>query len=338
MRTKTVHHVLVDSRDRDKGLYPAPNAYRVTLPKLYRNVVSARLLSLSLPTTFYVFSTAQRNTTLQVSVQGSAYTDLTIADGNYSVDTLATTLKAKIEDAFPANTFEVWCDASTLQFNITCLEGGVVSVVVPSTSEGPVDTSLAYLLGFRGTEVSSGGTLTSSSVMNTNPWTYVVLDVAELLTIDEGGLNGNPIGKGCFAHVALPAKTFEHVFLNAANSMYPAVPQCPAIPKLARLTILFRTHDGTVVNFHGVDHSFLLELVTHDPGASSSCYGPPTETPVQHVTHTVAPPSPAAQPAVLPVMPPAAVETPGGGGVPWKPALAVTAAGLGMWYWSRQSA
>lgn len=278
MRTKTLHHLLIDSRDRDREAYPHPNAYRLTLPKTYKNVVSVRLLNLYIPTSFYVFSAALGNTTLDISVGTSGFQTITINDGNYRPDSLVKEVRAMVLQTFPDNTFDVWYDPATLKFHITCLEDLDVVVDVPMTAEGgPDDRSLAFLLGFRGTETSQGGTLSASAVINTNPWTYVVLDIDELRTIDECGLNGNPVGKGCFARVMV-LDPFSHVFLDGASLSFPAVPQCPAIPKLDRLTVRFRTHEGSLVDFHGADHSFVLEIQTADPEAGA-CYGLPSTVP-----------------------------------------------------------
>ena len=324
MRTKTLHHLLVDSRDRDRDAYPHPNTYRVTLPKTYKNVVSARLLSMALPTTFYVFTAAQNNTSVAVTVDSTQKT-LTIDDGNYTPDAMVAAFKSQLTQAFPDNTFDVWYDAPTLRFNVTCLEGADVAVEVPTVPDGgPDDRSLAFLLGFQGTETSRGGTLTASSVMNTNPWAYVLLDIDELQTIDEGGLNGHPMGKGCFARIMV-LDTFRHVYLDGLNLMFPPVPQCPPIPKLERLTVTFRTHEGHVVDFHGADHSFVLELVTATPG-ERPLHGRPALPPT-----APAPPVARTPSRRLPEPAPVARRS-----YVTHAVVVLTAGAVAYWYWTRR--
>lgn len=286
MSSKTLHHVLIDSRDRDEVAYPQPNRYRVNLPKRYQNVTSARLLSISLPMSFYVFSEAQGNTELFVSVGDSGWQRVLIPDGNYDPCAMAETLKVVLIDTFPSNTFEVGVDKYNLRLMIRCLEDLPVAVRVPETDTSGHDRSLAYLLGFRGGEDGSSGYLIASAVINTNPWLYIVLDIDELATIDEGALGGNAVGKGCFAHISLPAHNFEYMFKD--DLKIPAVQQCPPIPKLERLTVTFRTHDGKVLDFQGIDHNFVIELVTREPR-------PPPSAPVNLAPQEAAAPRPAAR-------------------------------------------
>ena len=322
MSSKTVHHILIDSRDRDESLYPHPNGYRVRLPKKYRNVVSARLLAMSLPTSFYVFTAAQGNTELLVSVNGSMKR-LLVPDGNYTPQNMALSLQTLLLDEFPDNTFEVGIDPVTLKLIIRCLEGAAVAVQVPDPSSAGADRSLASLLGFRGGEDGSSGTLISSALVNTNPWLYIVLDIDELSTIDEGGVGGDVVGKGCFAHISLPASAFSYIFREDMTT--PAVPQSPPISSLQTLTVTFRTHDGRPLDFQGIDHAFVLELVTQPPR-------PPPASPVSLASPPPAPQPPQPKVHVAQVPPPAAPP----GVKHWRVAAVVVALAAAGWWWYRR--
>lgn len=264
MSSKTRHHVLIDSRDRDPEAYPAPNKYRLTLPKRYRDVVSARLLSITVPYSFHVFTAAQRNTHVYVTVGSVGPRRVMIPDGNYHPARLALMLRTALGDAFPDHTFQTGVDPHTMRLAIECEQAQAVQVQVPPRT----DRSLAYLLGFRGGEDGNTGRIEASAVINTNPCAYIVLDIDELPVIDEGGMGGTAIGKGCFAHVPLPTTPFTTIFRQDTTT--PPVPQCPPIPRLDRLTVTFRTHDGVPIDFQGMDHSFLLELVTREPRPCST--------------------------------------------------------------------
>ena len=330
MSSKTVHHVLVDSRDRDETLFPHPNGYRVRLPKRYREVVSARLLAMSVPTSFYTFSAAQGNTELLVSVGGSEFKRLLLPDGNYTPGTMALSLQTLLLDEFPSNTFQVGVDPVTLRLMITCVEGDAVAVQVPVVDSAGHDRSLAYLLGFRGGEDGASGTLTSSALVNTNPWLYIVLDIQELSTIDEGGLGGGAVGKGCFAVVSLPSAAFSYIFREDMTT--PPVPQCPPIPKLETLTVTFRTHDGKTLDFQGVDHSFVLEIVTREPRPPPASPVSLKDAPARLATRQ---PAAAAGPgtAVVVMAPPPA---PSGGLKRWRIAAVVVVAAVAAGWWYRR--
>lgn len=325
-----VHHVLVDSRDRDPVAYPHPNEYRVRLPKMYRNVVAARLLSISIPTTFFIFDAARGTTTLTMSVDDSGPRDVVIPDGNYTVTSMAAELETLLGDAFPALTFQVTVEPRTMQLTIECVEGGVVRV---DTSGG--SGTLAHLLGFRGV-VEGSPSVTGSAVIDINPLTYILMDVHELATMDEGALAAGGVGRGCFARIPLPAESFAYIFRDV-DVATAATAQLPPVPKLETLTVTFRTHDGTPLDFQGAEHSYLIEITTREPGQAgyvdAGALSAPAPTPMPRdpprpVARTRVPLAAAgAQPQQLAGGPPYAA---------WAAALAAVVGG--WWWWSRTGA
>jgi hypothetical protein len=263
------HHVLVDSRDRDFDKFPNPNEYRVRLPRQYKNVVGARLLSADVPSSFFVFSAAHGNTAMTVTV-GAATAEVTIPDGNYDMDSLPVELRAALEAAFPGKTFATSIDPRTMQLVVECDQGDAVGVDASAAADGPpTDWGLAYYLGFpRGVVTTGSPTLTSPGVVNLNPFTYVLLDLQELGTIDEGGVYGSAVGKGCFCKIPINGISYEYIFRDLDKAA--EVVECrPMVPKLETLTVTWRLHDGTVMDFRGVEHSFLVEIITKDPPSNS---------------------------------------------------------------------
>jgi hypothetical protein len=47
--TKREYYLVVSSKDRDPVIYPNPNSFRLTLPKIYRNIHSVELIQAILP-------------------------------------------------------------------------------------------------------------------------------------------------------------------------------------------------------------------------------------------------------------------------------------------------
>lgn len=256
------HHVLVDSRDRDFERHPRPDTYRIRLPRSYRNVVGARLLSADVPTSFFVFSAARRTNSMQVRVGGVPRT-ITIADGNYDPASMQEALGTALAAAYPSKTFALDVDARTMQLLVRCEDGDAVAVDTTRHSTGPAtDWGLAYYLGFPRGAVTDAAR--APGMLNLNPVTYILLDIQELGAIDEGGMYGSAVGRGAFCKIPVPAVSFEYVFrdVDVATDL---VDSKPLVPRLETLTIQFRYHDGRPVDFRGVEHSFLLELVTRDP-------------------------------------------------------------------------
>lgn len=272
------HIIVADSRDRDYEGYPSNSNYRLMLPKSYKDIIGARLVSVELPGSFYVFSSLYNNTSLAVSI-GILQQTVTIPDGNYSTETMPTALKTALEAAFPGQTFDVSVDPATLKLVISndltsfSIDGGAFA------TEDSAEWGLAYYLGFDKTVVS-GNVVTSSRVMTMNPQTYVLLDIPELNAVDEMGLFGNPVGRGCFAKLALQGNSFEYVYGDSTNIItHPVLPTPRA--SIDRLTIQWRFHNGNFVNFQGIEHSFTIELVCKDPGLPKK---PQVQKPV-HITH-----------------------------------------------------
>lgn len=312
------HQILVDSRDRNFQKYPRPNGYRVRLPRTYRHVVSARLVSAEIPSSFLVFSEAMRNTSMVVIVNQTSKV-VTIPDGNYDAQSLACEVTMALQTAFSDHTFGAEVDALTMAFKMSC-EPSTRDVVAEAVSHsrqyvawgvdttnnverGDTDWGLAYYLGFpKGVVTDSvDGVVVSPGVVVTNPLTYVVLDIDELSGVDEGGMYGAAVGRGCFAKIPLSGGSFEHVFRDA-ESATAAVDMKPTVPKLETLTLTFRSHAGHVLDFRGVEHSFVLELETKDPAPLTGVSG------VSGVSKT--PPLPpaavaaaVATPAAAPVVP-----------------------------------
>ena len=275
MAATKVHTILVDSRDREAPTATSPSAYRVTLPLKLRRVVSARLVSAEVPSSFYVFRAEYGNTSLRVLVNSVAH-DITIPDGNYTASQMALALRTALNEAFAPLAFNAAVSKTTLKLSIQNLDGFDVSVDTTATAAAGGTTApvtewgLGYYLGFRKDEVVTGAVVTGSRVMSTNPYTYLVLDIEELNGSHEGGNGGaTPMAShGCFAKIPFSANSFEYVFMDArAVSDKPAT-FSPPIATLDRLRVRFRFHDGRLVNFDDLEHSFTLELVTKEPAAA----------------------------------------------------------------------
>ena len=337
------HQVLVDSRDRNFDTHPAPNTYRVRLPRRLTNVVGARLLSADIPLSFLVFKAAHGNTSLTVTVGGSGPQTVTIRDGNYDDQSMVEELRTALAAAFPGKDFLAEVDTRTYQLVVTCVQGDAVGVDTTSAVDAaPTDWGLAYYLGFPRGTVTSGAPLRAPGTINLNPFTYILMDIDELGVIDEGGMYGTTMGRGCFCKIPIQGVSYEYIFRDIDRAT-DTVPTRALVPRLDTLTITFRLHDNRVVDFRGVEHSFLLEIETRDPGPPLP--PSPTATPTareaarvhgRHRKHKKAPPVLIRPPSCRrPPSPHAMTNTPRG--VPRSVYLAagVTAAGAAWWWWRR---
>lgn len=265
--TTTKHVVLVDSRDRDYSSYPTPNAYRVRLPTTFNNVVSARLMSAEIPKSFHTFSDDAGNTTLTVVVDGVP-SQVTLEAGNYTFGTLAIALAVALANA-TALTWEVQFSSVTNRCTLLNAEAVPFAVEHPTqtTQTKDSDWGLLYYLGFgpQRTDSDDSGRLTSPRPATFHGMSYILLDIDELRGASEGGMYGAEVGGRPLAKLIMDPSKEGVAILDATTCTFGPAPQQPRLPRLRELHVTFRFHDGRPVDFHGVDHSFALELETADP-------------------------------------------------------------------------
>lgn len=271
----TTKTVLVNSRERDFTKYPSSGSYVIELPRTYNNVVAAHMASAEIPSSFYVFTSSLGNTSLSLDVNGKTQT-ITIPDGNYGFSSMSTALQTALNAAFIPETYEfsVSVSPSTGTFQIECVNLPASTTLGVDTTAAPagknVEWGLAYFLGFPKGVVTSGATNTGSLVAPRmallNPYTYLILDIPELNGTDHVGVSG---GNSVFGKIPLTVNSFNFVFYDKVLSKQTYTP--PRL-QLNKLHVTIRFPDGTPVDFHGLEHSFTLELTCTDEKIVSRSY------------------------------------------------------------------
>lgn len=252
--------VVLDSRDRDYGRHPSASAFTIQLPRTYFNVSRARLKSAELPSTYYVFTAARRNTTLRVTVGGDTR-DVALADGNYTFATMSSALAAALGAAFPGRAFSVRFDKPTYRCTIRASPPATIAVdtTMVDPAATPTQWGLGYFLGFAPAAVTAGsGSVTGATVATMNPETYVLLDIAQLNGMEQPAMYGGGGTAGrAFAKVPITDDSFQYnIFYWDLTANDYASP----IAKLSKLDIAVRFHDGTLVDFNGAEYSLTLEI------------------------------------------------------------------------------
>lgn len=271
----TTKTLFVNSRERDFTKYPSSGSYVIDLPRTYNNVIGAHMASAEIPSSFYVFTAALGNTSMNVDVNGSTRT-ITIPDGNYGFSSISAAIQTALNTAFVGETYEfsVSVSPSTGKFKIDCVNlpasttlGIDTTSVLPSKN---VEWGLAYYLGFPKGVLTSGtansGTITAPRMALLNPYTYLILDVAELNGSDHVGVSG---GNSVFGKIPLTVNSFNFVFYDKVLSKQTYNP--PRL-QLNKLHVAFRFPDGHPVDFQGVEHSFTIELTCTDEKIVSRSY------------------------------------------------------------------
>lgn len=270
------HHTLsVDSRDRNYATYPSPSRYRLDLPVTYYNVTSVRLISCEIPQTFFVFSAALGNVSMVVSLYDVANVvrvtrTVVIPDGNYTLGTIASAVTSALDSTFAQDgaTFAVGVNPVTLKLTIACVQNR--SIVIDTTptnvaSSAATGWGLGYNLGFNKNEIVSGSYITCPRVVSLNPYTYILLDIDGLGRIDECSIDDPGNGGTVFAKIPITDQPWGVVTANGINACISSRRIFrPPLVQQDRLYIQFRFHDGTLVDFNNVEHSFTLEFSCED--------------------------------------------------------------------------
>jgi hypothetical protein len=126
----------IHSEDRDITQWPNSNSFEIEAPVDYRNVVSIQLNDIEMPSTLYVFSTANQNTKLTFSVfyprdnlpdEEVMYT-ITIGDGTYTPEQLAIELQNRMNEAVEGD-----CFPFTVMYNCVNMKMAFIHKHLPFT-------------------------------------------------------------------------------------------------------------------------------------------------------------------------------------------------------------
>lgn len=245
--------VLVDSRDRNYARFPTPTTYEIDLPTPMHHVVAGRLVGAEIPASYYVFTQARGNTTFAFTSQGNEYT-ITIPDGNYTSESLIATMQTEVERVLDGTAVSVSFELlpASKQCSIECAE-----TISFEASTG----SLAHFLGF--SEIATGVLVTGSRPVNSTPEPYLLLDLKEVGAVVESEVKGGggSASTDTFAKIPITSNSFGYTFEDhtfGVNEMR------PPIARMSRLRVSWRFHDGTPVDFQGIEHAMTLEFVAMD--------------------------------------------------------------------------
>ena len=221
------------------------------------------------------------NGILYIDYNGTVYT-VVLPNGNYSLTdassplaagTLQAALKTAL-DAATGGTFTVTIDPNTQKITITETGGVAFTLLFAYDSNNYVLPSntfwgLGYLLGFQKTDIASsdpGGSGIQSVVgsypVQVNPYNYILMELDFINKMDETSLENQRGGStdSVYAKIPLDGNSFSYVFFSTNASYDVRSVMTPPLNKLQTLHVKFRHHDGTLINFNNVEHSFTLEL------------------------------------------------------------------------------
>lgn len=259
--------IVVDSRVRDKSLFPNPNNYEITFEDDINDVREARLVSMEIPMPSYLVNSYFNKIYFTV---GAAEYVATVATGDYSASAFSTALQAALDAMLPA-TFDVAYDSrldsyeirSTVAFSVTFGK----SVPDPANPALTVwvehENHLAMLMGFSSQKNYDSeadpsvpaypNLLRSEFRRNFEYNNYLIMDIDQFDVLKS-------IDRDLNKSFAIIPK--EYSKLNVADEANIVKTFSPPIGRLAKLRIKFYDRFGNPYDFQNMDHRFELVVTS----------------------------------------------------------------------------
>jgi hypothetical protein len=238
--------VVVDSRVRNKTLFPNPNSYEIPFEDDINDVKTAKLVYMDIPMSLYLIN-ANFNT-IYFNINSNSYI-ATIPNGNYSPTELATEIQVQMRTVATslsiATTFTVTYNTrlDNFTFESDRLAFSLLFAGKPK--------NLASLLGFSDSKAEytsdTNREITSEFRKNFNYNNYIIMDIEQfdmLKSIDRD-LNKS------FAMI--PEKCTN---LNIIGELNIVKHFSPSIPRLTKLRIRLYDRFGNPYDCQNMDHRF----------------------------------------------------------------------------------
>lgn len=228
----------VESSTRDHTINPLSSDFVWRLRAVKQGVKSIKLNRANVFNTGYIVNAF--NNVLKFTTSGTQYS-VTLAKGNYTSDTLATSLQSSLNSASSGTTFTVTVQDSQNKFDITGSSAFSLDL-----ADSPL---VARLLGFNAVNSSSATEHVSDNCFNVVNTPYYYLYVDEVRTMNEG--------RQCLCVI--------HNNVPSGSLLVWHPEECPQSLgpdglTLDRLTLRLYDSDYNVVDLNGFDVLFEIEI------------------------------------------------------------------------------
>lgn len=186
----------VDSRVRDKALYPEANYFKTELDINFKNIDFIKISSSEIPNHFFVFSSNRKNNFFRIN-------DIliTIPDNNYTIIQLINELNNQINLTIGPNTFSFNLENNKVNFN--SINPGLF--VITFDNQNYIYPSLGNYLGFNKKTYSAINFIKATSFYDVDGEQYLFLRINNF-----GNLNIQPqIPKKALTKIILKSKKNE---------------------------------------------------------------------------------------------------------------------------------
>lgn len=252
--------IIVDSRIRDKSLFPNPNNYEIPLEDDINDVREARLVSMEIPMPMYLINPHFNK--LYFRIASIDYV-ATVPSGDYSAVELAAAIEAAMNELVPTvvvGDFKVTYNARLDNFEIRC-ESAFTLLFGETVSSAWIEkpNALSMLLGFSAhknyysevdaADASFPNLVRSEYRRNFEYNNYLIMDIDQFDVLKSVDRDLNK------SFAVIPK---DYSLLNIADEASIIKTFSPPIGRLAKLRIKFYDRFGNPYDFQNMDHRFEL--------------------------------------------------------------------------------
>jgi hypothetical protein len=258
---RAVHQIFVDSRYRDKSLFPRPDCYEISLHDDVSDVISASLMYASVPFTAYLISEHNRN--IIVLDPSGAEHRVQLDVGDFSDDDLLSHIQARMDASSLGAGFATVAYNKTRD-NYTFASSAGAFALRFASGRGTAHE----LLGFDEGDYPSNSDAPPFSV--TSPFRrnrehhldYIMLAIDEFRLLKSGA---DARVEKCFALIPRNAtgRDGESSFNTGSERISYTKYFSPTIPRLTKLRVNFYDKYGNPYDFQNVDHHFEIQLTCY---------------------------------------------------------------------------
>ena len=235
------------------------------LPFILKNVISLNLVSVEFPCGFYVLSDAAKNNKFYIK---EMYTGLegiiTIPEGNYTSDTLISTMQTQINNTLGTLArFVVTFDSITGKLTITNTTYDFILNFLYLDTTSKVYHKFGWIIGYRKSLYKSSMSYTTESILNTSSseYFYFYINDYNISNCDKviAVFDNNYLENNILAKIPILVDSFEYV--NSNNSDFITKKRDFFGPvNIDKLNIRIYNKFGDILFINNMDFSFTIEF------------------------------------------------------------------------------
>lgn len=252
--------------------FPDPNKYTFPLGEVLKNVTSVEIIDAAIPRSDYNISS--RNNTIGVQEGVNPAILVTVPEGFYFNEAdLATAVETALNASSLADTYTVTFDTATRKMTISAtgpfiLRFGASNPNPPDLDEWDTNgnfvragTTMRRVLGFYRQTLTGASTYTGQNMVDLFAQDkYITLHIPNLPT--DGHLSNDPGAVGAICKFYFDDAEFHKrkIFVSGSYLQHTHKKLRPYMEKLDRLEIEWKTQDGDLYDFHGMDHVLTVQV------------------------------------------------------------------------------